>query len=269
MRQIAASELGLPVQDISFELGNSDLPKAPVEGGSFTVSSVGSAIRAASRQLREALIERARRLDDSPFAEGESEGILITGGRILSNPEAMRGVDIRRLFAAGEKEITAEAAASPSEARSSYSCYAHSAIFAEVEVDTDFGTIRVPRVVMAVAGGAILNPKTARSQILGGIVWGIGMALEEEAFFDHRFGRVMNHDFAEYHIPVNADIHDIDVLFVPEQDDIVNPLGAKGLGEIGVVGVAAAIGNAVWHATGTRIRSLPITPDKILEALPG
>jgi xanthine dehydrogenase YagR molybdenum-binding subunit len=121
------------------------------------------------------------------------------------------------------------------------------------------------RVVDAVAGGRILNPITARSQILGGVVWGIGMALEEESVIDQTFGRIINHSFGEYHVPVNADIHDIEVIFVHEDDDVVNALGAKGIGEIGVVGVAAAIANAVYHATGRRVRDLPITLDKIID----
>src|SRR5262249_3298662 len=123
------------------------------------------------------------------------------------------------------------------------------------------------RIVTALAAGRILNPKTARSQVMGGIVWGIGMALEEESLMDQRFGRFVNHSLADYHVPVNADIHDIDVIFVEEHDSIVNPLGVKGLGELGVVGVAAAIGNAVFHATGHRVRELPITLDKLLAAV--
>jgi xanthine dehydrogenase YagR molybdenum-binding subunit len=119
-------------------------------------------------------------------------------------------------------------------------------------------------VVSAIAGGRILNPKTARSQILGGIVWGIGMALEEESVLDHAFGRFVNHSLAEYHVPVNADVHDLEVIFVEEHDKVVNPLGIKGLGEPGLVGVAAAIANAVFHATGKRVRALPITLDKLL-----
>jgi xanthine dehydrogenase YagR molybdenum-binding subunit len=148
--------------------------------------------------------------------------------------------------------------------RVKYARYTHSAVFAEVRVDEDFGTIYVPRVVTAVAGGRILNPKTARSQVLGGVVWGIGTALEEESVIDHAIGRFMTHNLADYHVPVNADVHDVEVIFVPEKDEVVNPLGAKGLGEIGVVGVAAAIANAVYHATGKRVRELPITPDKLL-----
>jgi len=125
------------------------------------------------------------------------------------------------------------------------------------------GVIRVTRVVDAVAAGRILNPKTASSQIMGSVVWGIGMALHEETLVDHNFGRIMNPNIAEYHVPVNADVHDIKVIFVDEPDDIINPLGIKGLGEIGIVGVAAAIANAIYHATGKRVRDLPITLDKL------
>ena len=133
-----------------------------------------------------------------------------------------------------------------------------------MKVDQDLGTIRVTRVVSAVAGGRVLNPKTARSQVLGGIVWGIGTALEEESVLDHAFGRFMNHNLAEYHVPVNADVQDVEVIFVEEHDDVVNPLGAKGLGEIGVVGVAAAVANAVYHATGVRVRELPVRIEDLL-----
>jgi xanthine dehydrogenase YagR molybdenum-binding subunit len=139
----------------------------------------------------------------------------------------------------------------------------HSAIFAEVKVDEQLGVIRVTRVVSAVAAGRILNTKTAHSQVMGSVVWGIGMALHEETLVDHRFGRVMNANIAEYHMPVNADVQDIKVIFVEEPDNIVNPLGIKGVGEIGIVGVAAAIANAVYHATGKRVRDLPITLDKL------
>jgi xanthine dehydrogenase YagR molybdenum-binding subunit len=145
-----------------------------------------------------------------------------------------------------------------------YARFAHSAIFAEVKVDEQLGVIRVTRIVNAVAAGRILNTKTARSQIMGGVVWGIGMALHEETLIDHRFGRMMNANLAEYHVPVNADVHDIGVIFVDEPDQIINPLGIKGVGEIGLVGTAAAIANAIYHATGKRVRDLPITLDKLL-----
>jgi len=164
----------------------------------------------------------------------------------------------------GENYLEATVTTSPELKQKLYSMFSHSAVFAEVQVDVDFGTVKVTRVVSAIAGGRILNPKTARSQILGGVVWGIGMALEEESVIDQPYGRFINHDLAEYHVPVNADVHDIEVIFVEEQDDIINPLGVKGLGEIGIVGTAAAIANAVYHATGKRVRDLPITLDKLL-----
>jgi len=137
-------------------------------------------------------------------------------------------------------------------------------VFVEVWVDEDLGTVKVNRVVSAIAAGRVINPKTARSQILGGVVWGVGMALHEETLTDHALGRHMNHSLAEYHVPVNADIGDIDVVFVEEHDEIVNALGSKGVGEIGIVGVAAAVANAIYHATGKRVRDFPITLDKLL-----
>jgi xanthine dehydrogenase YagR molybdenum-binding subunit len=137
-------------------------------------------------------------------------------------------------------------------------------VFAEVKVDEQLGVIRVTRVVSAVAAGRILNPKLASSQILGAVVGGIGMALHEETVTDHRFGRFMSHNLADYHVPVNADVHTIDVIFVEEKDDEINPLGVKGVGEIGIVGTAAAVANAVYHATGKRVRDLPITLDKLM-----
>jgi xanthine dehydrogenase YagR molybdenum-binding subunit len=174
---------------------------------------------------------------------------------------------VRRRRKAGLTEIDETATVKPSKKQKDYALYTHSAVFAEVTVDEDLGTVRVTRVVSAVAAGRILNPKTARSQIVGSIVWGIGMALEEASVLDHAYGRFMTHNLAEYHVPVNADVHDIDVIFVDERDDVVNPLGAKGVGEIGLVGVAAAIANAIYHATGRRVRDLPITLDKLL--IPG
>jgi xanthine dehydrogenase YagR molybdenum-binding subunit len=161
------------------------------------------------------------------------------------------------------ERLEEESSAKRSEEAEKYAHWAHSAVFTEVKVDEDLGTIHVTRVVSAVAAGRILNPKTARSQVMGGVVWGIGMALEEEGVIDQKFGRIMTHNLADYHVPVNADVHDINVIFV-EENDKLNPLGAKGIGEIGIVGVAAAIANAVFHATGVRVRELPITLDKVM-----
>ena len=145
-----------------------------------------------------------------------------------------------------------------------YSRNSHSAVFVEVKVDKDLGMPCVTRVVSAIAAGKILNPKTAESQIRGGVIWGIWMVFHEESFLDHHHGRFINHDYAEYHVPVHADTPEIEVIFVKEEDTIVNPLGNKGIGEIGIIGVAAAVVNAIFHATGKRIRQFPITPDKLL-----
>lgn len=200
------------------------------------------------------------------MAGAKLEDVVFAGGQMRLSRNPSKAVSIIEVMKrANVKSMEEEAtAARDSSVKDQYSMHSHSAIFAEVTVDEDLGVIRVPRVVSAVASGRILNPKTARSQIMGGIVWSIGMALEEESVIDHNFGRIMTHNLADYHVPVNADVRDIDVIFVEEHDSVVNPLGVKGLGEIGLVGVAAAISNAVFHATGKRVRSLPITVVKTI-----
>jgi xanthine dehydrogenase YagR molybdenum-binding subunit len=204
-------------------------------------------------------------MPSSPLAVAAPGEIALADGKLVSKRDASRGVSIADTMRHGgvdriEQEKTTTFADDGSHAHNT-----HSAIFAEVKVDEQLGVIRVTRVVSAVAAGRILNTKTASSQIIGGVVWGIGMALHEETLVDHNFGRIMNANIAEYHVPVNADVHDIKVIFVDEPDGIVNPLGVKGLGEIGIVGVAAAIANAIYHATGKRVRDLPITLDKLLQ----
>jgi xanthine dehydrogenase YagR molybdenum-binding subunit len=265
MTQIAAELMGLSMADVTFKLGDSSLPAAPVEGDSFTAASVGSAVKAACEKAREQLISLARTIDRSPLAGASADDLIFANHQIRSRTDRSKAVSLRDVMAAGKLDVLrAEASASPTPEQNRYGRFSHSAVFAEVRVDDDLGTIQVSRVVSAVAGGRILNPTTARSQILGGVVWGIGMALEEESVLDQTFGRFINHSLGEYRVPVNADIHGIDVIFVEEYDEIVNPLGVKGLGEIGVVGVAPAIANAVHHATGKRIRQLPITLDKVM-----
>ena len=202
-------------------------------------------------------------MPSSPLAGAAPDDVALADGKLVSKHNASRAVSITDAMRHGgveriEREATTNPARDDSRAHNT-----HSAIFAEVKVDEQLGVIRVTRVVNAVAAGRILNPKTGSSQISGGVVWGIGMALHEETLVDHNFGRIMNANIAEYHVPVNADVHDIEVIFVDEQDDTVNPLGIKGLGEIGIVGVAAAIANAIYHATGKRVRDLPITLDKL------
>jgi xanthine dehydrogenase YagR molybdenum-binding subunit len=264
--QIAAELLGLSVDAVSLKLADSALPKAPVQGGSMTAATVGSAVYEACTKVRRRLYGLARDMADSGLAGAKLEEIAFENGRIELEADRSHGVALVDLMRhSGVASIEEETESKPDEkATRRYASYAHSAIFAEVRVDADFGNVRVTRVVNAVAAGRIINPKTARSQVLGGVVWGIGMALHEETFVDHNLGRFMNHNYAEYHVPVNADVQGIDIIFVDEPDDPLNPLGVKGLGEIGVVGTAAAIANAVYHATGKRVRDLPITLDKLI-----
>jgi xanthine dehydrogenase YagR molybdenum-binding subunit len=264
MTQLAAEMLGVPLENVTAKLGDSALPDAPVEGGSFTTSSVGSAIHAACRKVQAELLGLARKMAGSPLAGAKIDDVVFAEGKIRHKDDTGREVSVADVMRAGKADrIEKSASAEPNE-DSKYSHYTHSAVFAEVKVDEQLGVIRVTHMVSAVAAGRILNPKLARSQILGAVVGGIGMALHEETATDHRFGRFMTHNLADYHVPSNADVHAIDVIFVEEKDDEINPLGIKGVGEIGIVGTAAAIANAVYHATGKRVRDLPITLDKLL-----
>lgn len=265
MTQIAADTVGLPLEDVTFQLGDTSLPKSPLEGGSWTVSSVGSAVKAVCDKVREKLLALAQQLENSPLANVELDDVTFADGKISLNTDPSKKVSILdALKQNGGQAIEEKVTSKPVEGQEKFSPYAHSATFVEVKVDEDLGTVKVTRVVSAIAGGRIINPKTARSQILGGMVWGIGAALEEETVMDNNLGRFINHDLDKYHVPVNADVHDMEVIFVEEKDEHVNPIGAKGLGEIGIVSVAPAIANAVFHATGKRIRELPITLDKLL-----
>jgi xanthine dehydrogenase YagR molybdenum-binding subunit len=264
LAQVAADTLGLPIESITIKLGDSTLPQAPVEGGSWTAASASHAVAAAAEEVRGELLALAKKMPGSPLADATLEQVTLTDGKLVSKQDANRAVAIADMMRHGKIDRIEKEKANSFPEDKSHARNTHSAVFAEVKVDEQLGVVRVTRVVSAVAAGRILNTKTAHSQIMGGVVWGIGMALHEETVFDHRFGRIMNANIAEYHVPVNADVHDIKVIFVDEPDAIVNPMGIKGLGEIGIVGVAAAIANAVYHATGKRVRDLPITLDKLL-----
>ena len=262
MAQVAADMLGLPIDQISINLGDSSLPQSPVEGGSWIAASVSNGIATTAAAIRDELLRLAKQMPNSPLAATEPGDVALVDGKLVSKSDSSRSVPIVDAMRRGAVDrIEKEKTTNPTE-DAAHAHNTHSAVFAEVKIDEQLGVIRVTRVVSAVAAGRILNTKTASSQILGSVVWGIGMALHEETLIDHRFGRVMNANIAEYHVPANADIHDIKVIFVDEQDDS-NPLGVKGVGEIGIVGVAAAIANAVYHATGKRVRELPITLDKL------
>jgi xanthine dehydrogenase YagR molybdenum-binding subunit len=270
LTQIAADTLGLPMKSVTAQIGDSSLPTSPVEGGSWTAASAGAAVSKACVDVREKLFGHARKMTNSPLADADSADVSFQDGRIALAADPARGVTIAEAMQAAEADrIDGKGTSGPDAATMlKYVSYTHSAVFAEVRVDEELGVVRVTRVVCGVGAGRILNPRTARSQILGGIVMGIGMALHEEAMTDHAFGRIVNHNLAEYHVPVHADIHDIEVIFVEEHDDRANPIGVKGLGEIGIVGTAAAVANAIFHATGRRIREFPITIDRILRAGP-
>jgi xanthine dehydrogenase YagR molybdenum-binding subunit len=264
MAQVAADLLGLPLDNVTIKLGDSTLPQSPVEGGSWIAASVSNGIATTAAAVREELLRLAKQMPNSPLAGATPGEVALADGKLVSKRDASRAVSIADAMRHGAVDRIEQEKTTTFEDDGSHAHNTHSAIFAEVKVDEELGVIRVTRVVSAVAAGRILNTKTARSQIIGGVVWGIGMALHEETLVDHKFGRIMNANIAEYHVPVNADVHDIEVIFVDEPDDIVNPMGIKGLGEIGIVGVAAAIANAVYHATGKRIRDLPITLDKLI-----
>ena len=261
MAQVAADMLGLPLENVSVKLGDSSLPQSPVEGGSWIAASVSSGIATTAAAIRDELLRLAKQIPNSPLANAAPGEVALVDGKVVVKAEPWLSVSIADAMQHGavdriEREMTTD----PGQDARSHN--AHSAVFAEVKVDEQLGVIRVTRVVSAVAAGRILNSKTASSQILGSVVWGIGMALREETLIDHRDGRIVNANIAEYLVPVNADVQDIKVIFVDELDDS-NPLGVKGVGEVGIVGVPAAIANAVYHATGTRVRDLPITLDKL------
>jgi xanthine dehydrogenase YagR molybdenum-binding subunit len=261
--------LGLPIDKVTVKIGDSDLPAAPVEGGSWTAASAGSAVMEACTGIRQELLKRAGKIKNAPLQGTDLADVSFVDGEMRVRSDPSRAMSLADVLHGLNDPIRSEVTSKPDpNVFKRYSHFTHSAVFAEVRLDEELGMLRVVRILSAVAAGRILNPKTARSQIMGAVVGGIGMALHEETVIDHRYGRIINHNFAEYHVPVNADIHDIDVIFVHEREAHLNPLGVKGVGEIGIVGTAAAVANAAYHATGVRVRDLPITIDKVLGLTP-
>jgi len=265
MSIIAAEAMGLPLEKVRFQLGDSTLPVAPIEGGSSHVATVGSAVAGVCEKLQKTVFKRAKDMPGSPLATARLADVEFVDGVIRLRNIPGTSVPLTQVLAGIDEPLEEKYLMLPNMLKQmKYQRATHSAVFVEVRVDPEFGTVRVTRVVSAVAAGRIINAKTARSQIIGGVVWGIGQALHEETHCDHRLGRFMNHNLSEYHVSVNADIRDIDVIFVKEDDRIVSRIGAKGVGEIGQVGVAAAVCNAIYHATGQRVRSTPMTPEKVM-----
>ena len=265
MTMIAAEYLGTKPEQVKFELGETKFPRAPSQGGSQTTSSVGSAVYGAALAVAAKLLELANKDAGSPLRSAAAADVEMLDGRLQLKSDSSKFVSIPDVMKRnGVTEITETFESRPSAERQKYALLAHGAQFIEVKVDPDIGSVQVTRAIEVTACGKIMNPKASHSQEIGGVVWGIGMALQEATEVDHRYGRIMNPNLQHYHVPVNADIHEIETIFVEEDDKVVNPLGVKGMGELGMVGIPAAIANAVFHATGRRVRDLPITPDKLL-----
>ena len=264
MTQVAAETVGVDPARVRFELGDTTLPHAPVSGGSMSAASVGPAVQAACARLRDALIARAVGDNASPLYRAAAADVAIEAGDVFVRAQPRRRETIAALAGRMSGALDTIAEAKPGDEKDRYALHSFGAVFAEVHVDPELGVIRVPRIVATYDVGRRLNAKTATSQLQGGIVWGVSFALLEHAILDGRDGRIVNANLAEYHVPVNADIQTIDVTFVDHPDFAFNPLGIRGIGEIGITGVPGALANAIHHATGRRIRDLPITLDKLL-----
>jgi xanthine dehydrogenase YagR molybdenum-binding subunit len=253
LTQIAGEMLGLPPEQIDMELGDTDFPEASGSGGSWGAASSGSSVFYACKALREKI---------AAAAAMDPETAVFEDGFIRSGNLSRKLAEF-----AGSDGLTAAGEVKPGKLEDEFTQAGYGAHFCEVGVDVDTGEIRVRRMLGVFAAGRILNAKTARSQAIGGMVFGIGAALTEDAVVDTRYGFIVNHDLAEYHIPVHADVPEIDVVYLPELDDKANPLKAKGVGELGISGAGAAIANAVYNACGVRIREFPLTVDKVIAGL--
>lgn len=264
--QIAADGLGLDIDRVAFRSGHSGLPDAGIAGGSAHTATAGAAIHNAGAAVIAKLADIATNDERSPLFGAGNTGVVARDGKLFRRDDESRGesyADILTRAGLAEVEARGTGAANPA-AMEEYAMHAHGAVFAEVKVDPDLGQVRVTRMVGAFAAGRIVNPHLVKSQLFGGMIWGVSFALHEEAITDRRTGRIMNANLGEYHIPVNADVPSLDVLTVEEHDPHVNALGIKGVGEIGITGSAGAVANAVWHATGVRVRRFPIRIEELL-----
>jgi xanthine dehydrogenase YagR molybdenum-binding subunit len=264
LAQVAADALGLPADRVKFELGDSALPFAPAAGASQTTATIGTAVINAAREVKAKLAALATADQASPLFGVAADQTALRGGKLVSTADETKAEPVAALLRrAGRDEIEAEGASAPPKAKE-FAVMSFGAQFCEVQVDADLGTVRVARVVGVFDPGRILSPKAARSQLVGGIVWGLGAALLEQTVYDPRTGQPVTADLADYLVPVHADVPPINVSFIDEPDYRFNPTGGRGLGELGITGIAAAVANAVYHATGKRVRRLPITCDQLL-----
>ena len=267
LTMIAHNVLGVPVEKIKVEYGDTSLPKAPSQGGSAIVSAVGSAVFDACTAIKQALIELAIK-EGGPLAGRQTDELALADGILSVEKEPGKKVTVSELMQANNLTVidkTKDSKAGPEHQK--YSMYSFSVHFVQVRVNPMTGVVRVTKAVSVADSGRIISPKTAASQMIGGVAGGIGMALTEEAVIDHRFGRFVNNNFADYHVAVHADVPAIETIMIDKPDPIINPMGAKGMGEIALIGFAGAVANAVFNATGQRVRDLPITPDKVMQKL--
>jgi xanthine dehydrogenase YagR molybdenum-binding subunit len=266
LAQIAADALALDLSEVAFKAGTSDLPDAGIAGGSAHTATAGTAIHNAGAAVIAKLAALATADERSPLFGAGNAGVIARDGRLFRRDDTSRSESFGDVLTrAGLAEIEARGnGAIDQGAQANYAMYAHGAVFAEVKVDPDLGQVRVSRMVGAFAAGRVINPRLVRSQFLGGMIWGVSFALHERAIVDHRSGRIINANLADYHVPVNADVPQMEALMIDEHDPHVNPLGIKGVGEIAITGSAGAVANAVWHATGIRVRRFPIGIDDLV-----